>query len=212
MAIVEIAAGLGIGKTTLSSLLARNGFIEIFEKHEPNPFIEKFYEDPAEYGFESEVTFLMQHYHDIKEARKTPGNYICDFSLTLDRAYAENSLCETKKPSFRALHSAVVGEVGHPELLLYLTCPAEVQLERIRKRGRPMEKDITLEYLHDLSRHIEDLMIAQTNHTRVMRIDTGRINLLQNQADQDNVMDYIMTALTDIELKREDALPQMQLI
>ena len=107
---------------------------------------------------------------------------------------------------------AVVGEVGHPDLLLYLTCPAEMQLERIRKRARPFEQGVTLDYLHDLSHHIEELMIAQTNHTRVMRIDTGRINLLQNKADQDNVIDYVMSALTDIELKREDALPQMQLI
>ena len=68
---IEICGGIASGKTTLANLLARSNIDPILEDFQTNLFWRAFYADPAGTAFETEITFLLQHYHQIKTARKS---------------------------------------------------------------------------------------------------------------------------------------------
>jgi deoxyadenosine/deoxycytidine kinase len=49
--------------------------------------------------------------------------------------------------AYRRLFDLVVGSLPPPHLLIYLRCPVEVLMERIRRRARNMETGISTDYL-----------------------------------------------------------------
>ena len=73
----------------------------MLEAFEDNPFWVAFYRDPRGTAFETEISFLLQHYRGIKEAGLR-GNAIlvCDHSLVLDRAYAFTTLADDELKAF----------------------------------------------------------------------------------------------------------------
>ena len=61
--IVEVCGGIASGKTTFASLMTRIDLIPIFEDFKKNPFWEAFYCNPGKYIFETEISFILLHYH-----------------------------------------------------------------------------------------------------------------------------------------------------
>src|SRR3990167_5882637 len=89
---LEICGGIASGKTTLLNLLKTNGYKNIIhENFQINPFWEPFYSNPGKYIFETEITFTLQHYHQIKEIVANEL-IITDYSFVLDLAYAKIEL------------------------------------------------------------------------------------------------------------------------
>ena len=77
---VEICGGIAAGKTTLARLLRSKILTPIYEDFKKNPFYDAFYEDPRRYAFETELTFLLQHYHQQKAMASKNRDFCADFS------------------------------------------------------------------------------------------------------------------------------------
>lgn len=148
---VEVAGCIASGKTTLVNALAGRRLKPVYENHAINPFWEAFYSDPSAYTFETEITFLLQHYHFAKVAGVDPqGTIILDHSFELDMAYAEVGLRGTRKEIFKSIYREVQRDLGYPSALVLLTCGVEETARRIRARARPLEMDLSLEFLSEL--------------------------------------------------------------
>lgn len=192
---VEICGGIASGKTTFATLLKHVSIEPILENFQTNPFWEAFYHDPTAHAFETEVSFLLQHYHQIKTACAEEKNFACDFSLFLDLAYANVTLQDSQLKTFLAVHGEVSREVGPPVLLVYLQCGAATELERIRSRGRAVEKTITLEYLARLNDAVA-LQVANVHkRIRVLTIDSEHRNFVDDQKTQQELIDAVLQAL-----------------
>jgi len=50
-----------------------------------------------------------------------------------------------------------------PDAMIYLRCSPETSYERVKKRNRPEEESITLEYLQSLHQYHEELLIGNPN-------------------------------------------------
>ena len=92
---IEICGNIASGKTTLARGLSKKGFLAIEENFEKHPFLADFYINQTYFAFETELLFALQHYHDIKKA-PTDRDLVCDYSLYLDRAYADVTLNKNK--------------------------------------------------------------------------------------------------------------------
>src|SRR5207302_1694437 len=78
---IEICGGIASGKTTFASLFEQQAKI-IYEDFQAVPFWQDFYAAPAEHAFETELSFLLQHYHQVKRAQsKGQSLVVCDFSF-----------------------------------------------------------------------------------------------------------------------------------
>lgn len=172
---IEICGNIASGKTTLCGGMTQKGYHPIYEDFQKNPFFMDFYENPIVYSFETEVTFLLQHYHLIKKNR-TNSPLVCDYSLLLDVAYAEVNLAGDRLKIFLEIVDEIETEIGFPTQIVNLVCPEDVLLKRIIKRSRDAEVSITIEYLHALSKAISQRINCLSNQVSVITVDSNAIN------------------------------------
>ena len=173
MSRLEIAGCIASGKTTLARILENPLLEGIFENHRINPFWEAFYTNPSTCAFETEITFLLQHYHFAKlAAARTEGTILLDHSFELDMAYADLGLEGARKEIFTSIYREIRNEIGLPRALVFVTCSAEEALRRIRLRGRPFEQNVTVEFLAGLQRELERRIATLADSVPVVTIDS----------------------------------------
>lgn len=172
---IEICGGIASGKTTLCKVISALGGSAVYEDFQKNPFMESFYRDPKRFSFETEITFLLQHYHSIKISSK-PYPIVCDFSLVQDGAYADLNLANNKHRIFSDIEQDLRAEIGFPDLLIHLNCPANVLLARIQNRNRAAEKNISIEYLDALNQAIGVRVQNCKENIKVLEIDSNKFD------------------------------------
>jgi deoxyadenosine/deoxycytidine kinase len=192
---IEVCGGIASGKTTLAQLSARASVIQVLEDFQSNPFWKAFYADPAGTAFETEISFLLQHYHEIKTATKQTKAFACDFSLLLDFAYAQVTLDEGKRGAFTAVYREIRRELPEPDLVIHLVCDPEVELERIRRRGREVEQSITVDYLAAINRASVGVLSEEAASWNVLTINSAELDFANNENDKQKVLDLIKSRL-----------------
>lgn len=200
---IEICGGIASGKTTLAQLLESKQFVASFEDFRSNPFWKIFYEDPGRYSFETEVTFLLQHYNQIKQSIQSSQRAVLDTSLVLDLAYADVNLSGAYRGAFDSVFSVVSGEVGVPNLLVHLVCSAETELERIRARNRSEEKSITTSYLSQVNDAVAKRVESQSFGVAVLTLDSDELDFAHDQEVRETVTDSILTRIPELRPESE---------
>jgi deoxyadenosine/deoxycytidine kinase len=161
--LVLVAGNISAGKTSLTERVgARLGWRAAFESVGDNPYLAEFYADMRQWAFHLQVFFLGHRARQHLALANDPQSAIADRSIYEDayifaRALHHlGNLTERDYKSYRALFELVVAGLPQPDLLLYLRAPVDVLIERIRSRGREMERGITSDYLRLLDRFYEE--------------------------------------------------------
>lgn len=192
---IEISGGIASGKTTLAKLLAARGFNCVFENFKANPFWDVYFSDPKSYYFETELTFCLQHYHDIKVLKDQ--NILCDYAICQDKAYAKIGIEENanRLKIFNLIHEELIADIGIPDIIIYLKCSVDTLLKRISKRGRKEEQGIDVIFLEKLNRNIFMEISALSPITKIITIDSEQKNFAHNTDDQNEIINLILDSI-----------------
>ncbi|OGO10446.1 MAG: deoxynucleoside kinase [Chloroflexi bacterium RBG_13_68_17] len=151
---VLVAGNIGAGKTSLTERLGeRLGWRTAYESVVDNPYLADFYADMRAWAFHLQVFFLGHRAEMHRTLALSPESAIVDRSIYEDaEIFARASLklgnvSERDYQTYRRVYELVVTQLPAPDLLLYLRCPVSVLMERIRARGRDIEKGVTPGYL-----------------------------------------------------------------
>src|SRR5947207_1196086 len=91
---IAIDGCVGAGKTTLSKVIGKRLRVRFAqERVQKHPFLKDFYAAPDETALQTELGFVLIHYHQIArviEKRKRP--IISDFTLAKDLLFARMNL------------------------------------------------------------------------------------------------------------------------
>lgn len=195
---IEICGGIAAGKTTLTRVLnERAGYAPIFEDFKRNPFWEAFYADPGSHAFETEITFLLMHFHQLKASLVSSQGAVSvsDFSITLDVAYADLGLFNGSRMAFDAVAAEVQRQLGEPDLLIHLRCDPTIELERIRARGREQEASISLEFLAALDTAVVERVNDMRRKTTILVVDSSKSNFADFAVEAAWVTNLIQAAV-----------------
>jgi deoxyadenosine/deoxycytidine kinase len=199
---IEIIAGVGAGKTSLGKALSSYEFSFIPEEFETNPFLSAFHQNPRSCAFEFGMTMLMMHYNRINSPITTPHRPVFDFSLVTNEAYARsymafNLLNPVPGETYIQTARQMRRESKKPEARIFLQLSPQTQIERIRQRGRELEREdrTTLAFLHTLKNHIEDITNQLDDGVPVIYLDAEYYNWAAHQGDKSTVANIINQAL-----------------
>ncbi|MBW1783150.1 MAG: deoxynucleoside kinase [Deltaproteobacteria bacterium] len=197
---IEVCGGIASGKTTFAGLMENLKLKILFEDFKKNPFWEAFYTNPGKYIFETEITFLLLHFHQIKKDLESQNKIgVCDFSFLLDLSYAKVGLTGSKLEAFEKVYSEITMELGPPSLIIYLKCDAETELRRIRGRGRAEENMITLKFLESLNLALEKEIEKHQADSMIMTIDSSIRDFANDKSVQDEMRKLISDHLSDFQ-------------
>jgi deoxyadenosine/deoxycytidine kinase len=188
---IAVEGVIGVGKTTLAKRLARSLSASIvLEVVEENPFLAKFYDDPEAWAFQTQIFFLLSRYRQqlqVPQRELFAQSVVSDYIFAKDQIFATINLSEEELALYRTILPLLEARLTRPDLVLYLQATTDVLLDRIHRRGRPFERDISREYLETLSEaynhfffHYEEtpLLIVNTNEMDLVGSDDDFERLL----------------------------------
>lgn len=151
---VVVEGPIGAGKTTLTRRLADSFNAQtLLERPEENPFLERFYRDSVRYALATQMFFLFQRMNQLRDLAQTDlfdTRVISDFLLDKDPIFARLTLGDDELNLYQQLYDHLRPQAPEPDLVIYLQAQPETLIERVRKRGLPMEAGISEMYLYRL--------------------------------------------------------------
>lgn len=168
---VEFCGGIGAGKSTCAALLARHWSLPLVsERFADNPYWRRFYDQPAAFALEKDLTFLLSHAEDMRAGGDAP--FVCDFAMFQTVAYSAIAGDGDDAAAIAAVYARLIARLGQPTLVVRLRCATQVQLTRIAARGRGPEAGITGDYLTRLDRAIDAQLARLPEGIAVLEFDT----------------------------------------
>jgi deoxyadenosine/deoxycytidine kinase len=160
---VAVAGNIGVGKSTLVTLLAeRLGWQPFFEPVAENPYLADFYADMRSWAFHSQIFFLTRRLRIHHQLLDHPTSAIQDRCVYEDaeifahNLFRQGLISGRDYNSYRELYQVLIGFLQPPDLVVYLRASLSTLQQRIETRGRDYERQISPEYLGQLNELYED--------------------------------------------------------
>ncbi|MBN1284730.1 MAG: deoxynucleoside kinase [Anaerolineae bacterium] len=199
---VAVAGNIGVGKSSLTELLARELSWEPFiEPHADNPYLADFYTDMQRWSFHSQVFFLSRRLQHHRQLIDFPGSVVQDRTVYEDAEIFAANLCRQRQMSQRDfatycdLYDGVCAFLPPPDLVIYLKASVGALAERINQRGRFYERQISIDYLSQLNELYEE-WVANWSRCPIMVVNTDPLDFVHRPKDLQYVLDQVRTYLT----------------
>jgi deoxyadenosine/deoxycytidine kinase len=192
---VVIEGNIGAGKTTLASRIAEQFNARlILERFSDNPFLPKFYSDPAKYSFPLELSFLADRYKQLKEELVSPDLFksftVADYYFMKSLVFAASTLDGDEYNLYRQIFYIIYGSLPRPDIYVYLHLRPERLLQNIAKRGRSYETSITADYLKKVQENYFTFF-RQNQDVIYLIIDINEIDFVENESHYSRLIDTI---------------------
>lgn len=203
---IAIEGPIGVGKSALIDALEKEFGKQVLhtfrEEFEPNPFLDKFYNDKKKYAFQTQITFMLSRFKqcenlqrcinqpDMFEQRKI---YVSDFIFEKNDIFAELTIEDEREwklyQKIKQILSESIKNFAKPDFVVYLRAGEETLNHRIQNRLRQTvqlklkdsdnNKAITREYLQKLSA-LYDRYFFHSKTSPVLIIDVNNLDFVHD--------------------------------
>ena len=190
---IAVEGPIGVGKSSLVDLLAtRFNAVKVKEQIE-NPFLRDFYREKPGAAFQAQLFFLLNRYmqqRDLSQNDLFQQVTLCDYIFAKDKIFAYLNLDDSELMLYERLYALLSEKVPRPDLVIYLQGTTQILTERIRKRRRDYESDISEKYLEDLNQAY-NYFFYHYKETPLLVINTTDIDFVENESDLEDLVTQI---------------------
>lgn len=183
---IVVEGPIGAGKTTLTGKLALHlNAREMLEDPGSNPFLPRFYQEPARYALSAQLFFLLQRVQQVRDLNQRDllaHVTVADFMLDKDPLFAQMNLEPEEYALYEGVYRHMRPSAPVPDLVIYLQASPAILLERVRRRRVDYERGLSLDYLTRLSdayaRFFHDYTAAP-----LLIVNSDNLNFVDREAD-----------------------------
>ena len=199
---IAVAGNIGVGKSTLVSLLCKRLEWEPF--YEPvteNPYLADFYQDMRAWAFHSQIFFLTHRLRAHRQLSQHPTSAIQDRTVYEDaevfarNLYRQGMMMERDYQAYRELYLVLTEFLPPPDLVVYLRASVPTLVNRITHRGRDYERQISALYLEQLS-ELYEAWIANFSFCPVLTVPADDLDYVSRPSHLELVIRKIEEKLT----------------
>jgi len=192
---LSIEGVIGAGKTSLAKRLAeRLNAKLVLESFDDNPFLDKFYKDPARYAFHTQIHFLLSRYRQLLELRQEDlfhENIIADYIFEKDKIFAYLNLRDDELELYEKIVALIERQIRMPDLVIYLQSTVERLMTNIKFRNRPYETEMKEDYIRDLNEGY-NYFFFRYRATKILIVDVSEIDFVNNEEDFERLIAEIL--------------------
>ncbi len=187
---------IGVGKTSLVQRLAESlDYKTLLEEVDDSAFLEQFYRDPRSAAFTVQMHFLLQRSRQLDGLRQRDlfsRRLVADFMFAKDPLFAELNLTAEELKLYQEVYRYMALEAPRPDLVVYLRAPVDSLMQRVRKRARPAEVDLSDDYLARVSEAYARFF-RRYDEASLLIVDTSVFNPVESDADYQALLQAICT-------------------
>lgn len=194
---IAVAGNIGAGKTTLTTLLAKQFKWEAhFEDVVDNPYLDDFYTQMERWSFNLQIYFLGSRYQQVLKIRESGKNVIQDRTIYEDahifapNLHAMGLMTNRDFENYKRLFELMESLVQPPDLLIYLRSSIPNLVKQIHNRGRDYENTISIDYLSRLNERYEAWIDTYTQG-KLLVFDVDNLDFVNKPEDLGSVITRI---------------------
>jgi deoxyadenosine/deoxycytidine kinase len=203
---IVVEGPIGAGKTSLAQRLASRLSAElVLEAPDENPFLPRFYEEPARHALATQLFFLfqrilatqlfflfqrIQQLRDLKQIDLFAGTTVSDFLFDKDALFARLNLADDELHLYQQIYSQLAPQAPVPDLVIYLQASHRQLFERVRGRNIAYERYIDERYLGMLADEYQRFFY-QFDAAPLLIVNSDRLNFVDDEADFDLLLQRI---------------------
>jgi deoxyadenosine/deoxycytidine kinase len=205
---IAIEGPIGVGKSALIDALekeyGKQTLHSFREELEPNPFLEKFYDDKKKYAFQTQIAFMLSRYNQFETLQKSLRQpdmfteckiYVSDFIFEKNDIFAELTIEDEQEwklyQKMRDILLESAKKIVRPSFVVYLRAGEETLYRRVHSRLRQTEKlklkdndgdkGITKDYLHRLTT-LYDRYFFHYKASPVLIVDVNNVDFVHESS------------------------------
>ncbi|ADU30201.1 deoxynucleoside kinase [Evansella cellulosilytica] len=205
---IAVEGPIGVGKTSLATMLAHYFNYKLLKEIvDENPFLSKFYENIAEWSFQTEMFFLCNRYKQLEDTydnNLSRGKaVVSDYHIFKNLLFAKQTLKQDHFDKYDRIYRILTNDLPRPNIIIHLHASLPTLLNRIEQRGRLMEQAIDPKYLQQLS---DDYHQFIKDHQRVypdipiLSFNGDKLDFVNNKDDFNRIVDQVVELVKKQEL------------
>jgi deoxyguanosine kinase len=190
---IAVEGPIGVGKTSFVELLARKTEAQKVLEKVDNPFLRDFYQDKQGSAFQAQLFFLLSRYRQLMELGQRDLFHqvaLCDYIFPKDKIFAYLNLDDSELLIYDKLYAMLEPQAPKPDLVIFLQAETPRLIERIKRRKRDYEAEISEAYVAEVAKAYNYFFFNYTQ-TPLLVIDTNQIDFVHHEKELDDLIAQI---------------------
>jgi len=174
---------MGLGVSALARCLSERFDARlVLERHDENPFLERFYHYSSRWAFQAQIAFLANRYWQQRTMQPLGlfhRGMVADYTSDKDRVFAQLNLRGEDLKLYEELYEQMEPATPRPDLVVLVRGSVRRSMEAIRERGQSYEVGIDEGYIVALHEAYMEYFLRH-GRSPVIIIDSDRMNCVDN--------------------------------
>ena len=188
---LAVEGPIGVGKTSFVRMLSKELHAKaIYESVDENPFLKRFYQDQRNYAFQTQLFFLLSRYRQQQEFLQQElfdQIIISDYMFEKDRIFACLTLADDELELYQKVYDLLSPRLVVPDAVIYLQANAAILLQRIRKRNKDYERNLSIDYLERLIQYYNQFFFTYSE-TPLLIVNTSEIDFIEKRENLEDLI------------------------